>query len=252
MSADISTLTAKGLISRDETKKATLRTDCPEAVKVCEKCSSMGSISEARYVQVNGSNVGQKVDCCDSDSMLELWCDNCEDHTKQIYVYARKCKVCNTGMNSGFMTGDYQYYCSWECEVKDCEANDLCDCHFINLEPQFINNELLKKENPIFQKWFRKLAEQDHVSSEVQVNTIEWLAFMDSNIGSDYFDKYFVEHWFYTEWEVEELVGDEVYDELGESYILNYQHLKIRGKYLSFTVGVFFFVPFFYFRLSLN
>jgi len=221
MSADISTKIAKGLISRDQTKKPIFRTDCPQPILVCGKCGSKSAIYQARYVQVNGIDIGEKVDCCDSDSLLELWCNNCDDHTQQIYVYARKCEVCKTGFNSGYITGDYRYYCSHECELKECKENDYCQCHWITMRPEFIDKELLKKESKVFRSWFKKLAERDQVKDyNVQVNTFEWIAFIDSHTGSNYFDKYFVEHWEYTEWEVEEMLDDEVFDEYGNTYTL--------------------------------
>jgi len=225
VSADLSTQIAKGLINREETKRPIFRTDCPQPIMICEKCGSKGAIYQARYVQVNGSDtrttIGEKVDCCDSDSLLELWCDNCDDHTEQTYVYARKCEVCKTGFNSGYMTGEIKYYCSHECELKECKENDYCKCHWINMRPEFIDQELLKKETKVFRSWFKKLAERDpDKDSDVAVNTFEWIAFIDSNTGSNYFEKYFVEHWEYTEWEVEEMVDDFVFDEYGNSYLL--------------------------------
>ena len=89
------------------------------------------------------------------------------------------------------------------------------------MRPEFIDQELLKKETKVFRSWFKKLAERDpDKDSDVAVNTFEWIAFIDSNTGSNYFEKYFVEHWEYTEWEVEEMVDDFVFDEYGNSYLL--------------------------------
>ena len=189
-----------------------------KTLDICKECKGINTLYSPYWVSLYGSKVGEPVGNGD------LWCETCDtDVVETITVYPRACEQedCGKGMSEGYLIGDTYVICSRECEVKDCEKYDNCNCHDMHLPN--LDLSMLSEETETDKKFIESLIERADKLGGIEMNTKEWHRLIDTKTG----DKNFgggLDNWFWTEWHFEESdlsAGDTAYTREGKTIILD-------------------------------
>jgi hypothetical protein len=164
-----------------------------KTVEICGTCKSFGTLSKQYWVGLYRSEVGEPV------GNGKTWCDTCLKEVETLTVYPRHCEVddCGKGINEGYLIGDISVICSRECEVRDCEKYDNCNCHDMhlpNLDLTLLNEETVENRNFII-----SLIERADEFGGIEMNTKEWHRLIDTKTGEKNFGGG-LDNWFWTEW----------------------------------------------------
>tara|TARA_R100000278_G_scaffold9767_1_gene11639 strand:- start:3576 stop:4190 length:615 start_codon:yes stop_codon:yes gene_type:complete len=182
-----------------------------DRVEICKKCRSISSLYKGFWLGLNFGTPGGPVE------EVDLYCSQCSSlEPETVEVYARQCTFCSKGFSQGYLSGD-EYFCNQECEVNQCIKRQSCKCFEVLVKE--IDTTKLATSDPQWLKMTIKGALAKDLG-QIELTSKQWYEFIETEIGSDYFEKLDNEWWYWSEWDLSDCIGDMVYTSKGKEYFL--------------------------------